>query len=97
MSETSWAARVEATTLITADHHRETWTREEIELVMAFTDDATDEEIAVTLGRSLFAVWSIQHRIRSGDLNVAPQRRIDPSKIERGYDYVTTFPPGYFD
>jgi hypothetical protein len=97
MSETSWAARVEGATLVTADHHRETYTRDELELIVAFTDDATDEEIAYALGRSLYAIWSIQARIRSGEIDVATPRRVNPAMIERSYDYVTTFPPGHFD
>ena len=59
MTET-WAARVESNTLATAEHHREPWTRDEIEFVVTFTDVERDEDIAYALGRSLYAVWAIQ-------------------------------------
>lgn len=94
---TNWAERIEGETLVVADAHRESWTTEDVDFVRAFTDDATDEEIAYALGRSLYAIWSIQSRIRSGEFDASRVRRIDPRKIERSYDYVTTFPPGYFD
>lgn len=98
MTET-WAARVESNTLATAEHHREPWTRDEIEFVVTFTDVERDEDIAYALGRSLYAVWAIQHRIRSGELATPPatKRTKTTTQWDQGYDYVTTFPPGYFD
>lgn len=91
------SARIEGETLVTADNHRESYTRDELEMIVAFTDDATDEEIAYALGRSLYAIWSIQSRIRRGEIEIAAPRRVNPALIERSYDYVTTFPPGHFD
>lgn len=57
--------RAQGNTLITADNAGERWTRDELELVVAFTDDTRDEDIAITLGRSLYAIWAIQHRLRN--------------------------------
>lgn len=60
-----WAAKVQGETLVTADHANERWTREELEYVVTHTDDERDADIALALGRSLFALWAIQHRLRS--------------------------------
>lgn len=60
-----WAAKVQGTTLVTADAHRERWTRDEVEFVVAMTDGERDEDIALALGRSLYAVWNLQHRVRT--------------------------------
>lgn len=54
----------QANALVVANHHRERWTREELELVSAFTDDTPDAELAIVLGRSLYALWNIQTRLR---------------------------------
>src|SRR5690349_115349 len=64
-SSTAWAHRVQDGTLVTADHHRERWTPDEIEFVVEMTDDERDEDIALALGRSLYAVWALQHRVRT--------------------------------
>lgn len=61
---TTWAARKQGETLVTAEAHRERWTREDVELVAQFTDVDDDVTLAETVGRSLYAIWSIQHRIR---------------------------------
>jgi hypothetical protein len=94
-----WARRTQDATLVTADAWGEAWSDDDIEFVAAFTDDATDEEIATTLGRSLYAIWAIQTRIREGA--ITPRRRDVRSPIakawDQGFDFVTTFPPGYLD
>lgn len=56
--------KAQGRTLVTADHARELWTRDEIEFVVAMTNDERDEDIAIALGRSLYALWAIQYRIR---------------------------------
>jgi hypothetical protein len=95
----TWARRTQGATLVTADAHNAPWDDDDIEFVATFTDDATDEEIAIALGRSLYAIWAIQTRIREGA--ITPRRRDARSPITRtwdaGFDYVTTFPPGYLD
>jgi hypothetical protein len=63
MSE--WYERVQGATSNVATANGEAWDAESIETVIAFTDDVTDEELAITLGRTLAAVWNIQHRLRS--------------------------------
>lgn len=70
-----WAHRVQSETLLHAEAYGEPWTPDELELVLAFTDDATDEELAITLGRSLYAIWAIQHRARVGDVDLDAARR----------------------
>ena len=67
MTTNTWAAETQSTTLITADHYREPWSREELEFVREFTEVDTDEDLAVALGRSLYAIWNIQHRMRNGE------------------------------
>lgn len=92
-----WAARIEGATLVTADHHRESWTRDELEFVTTFTNDARDEEIAYALGRSLYAIWAIQYRIRNGEIEFTERTTPRVTQWDEGFDYVTTFPPGYRD
>lgn len=74
MAHTS--AKSQGRTLPVATHHYEAWSPSEVELVLAFTDEATDEEIAITLGRSLYAVWNLQHRLKVGAFDFAAMRDI---------------------
>lgn len=60
MSEVKWAHKVEARTLAEAEKHREEWTQADLEFVAAFRDECTDEELALTLGRSYYAISSIK-------------------------------------
>jgi hypothetical protein len=60
-----WARRTQDRTLVTAHAKGERWERDDLELVSMFTDTVTDELLALVLGRSLFALWAIQHRMRS--------------------------------
>lgn len=60
---TRWYHATQGATLVTADHHRERWTREDLDLVVAFGDDATNEELAVTCGRTLASIVNIKHRL----------------------------------
>lgn len=62
MSE--WYDRQQGATVALAEHNGEHWSADEIETVIAFTDDTTDAEIALALGRTMAAVWNIQHRLR---------------------------------
>lgn len=91
-----WYERVQGATSNLATANREPWESDDLELVIAFTDDVTDEEIAITLGRTLKAIQDIQYRIRRE--GVDPVRRAYANRrtvaVAVGYDYVTTFPPG---
>lgn len=92
-----WARRVEASTLVTADQHREEWSQEDLEFVAAFRNEASDEELATTLGRSLYAIWSIKHVL---DERLGRRRPLtERQRLARaeGFDFVTTFPPGWWE
>lgn len=64
-----WYARQQGATSNLAVHSGEAWTADEIETVIAFTDDTTDADIALALGRTMAAVWNIQHRLRTDGVN----------------------------
>lgn len=51
--------RSQAITLPKADHHNETWTLDELTFMVEFRDDR-DEDIALALGRSLYAVRAMR-------------------------------------
>jgi hypothetical protein len=51
--------RSQAITLPVATEHRETWVREDLEFVQMFTDER-DEDLALALGRTLYAIRSIR-------------------------------------
>jgi len=70
-----WASTTQGRTLVTADAHGEAWTPDDVEFVAAFTDDVSDEELATTLGRSLYAIWAIQHRLRTSGFDADAARR----------------------
>ena len=55
--------RAQARTTRSADANGERWTREDLEFVVAFTDTERDEDLAIALGRTLYAIWNIQHRL----------------------------------
>lgn len=60
-----WTARTQATTAAYATHHGEGWTSRDLEFVAAFPE-ATNAELALTLGRTLFAISSIKQAILDG-------------------------------
>lgn len=60
-----WTARNETVTLANATNAYDAWTYDDVNFVVAFTDDTTDVDLALALGRSLFAIWAIQHRVRT--------------------------------
>lgn len=98
MSE--WYAKTQGETLVTADHHRERWTTEDLEFVAAFTDDVTDAELATTVGRSLASLWAIQNRLRNEGVEGVLESYARAGRAratEVGYDFITTFPPGWDD
>lgn len=60
-----WTARTQATTAAHATHHGEGWTSRDLEFVSSFPE-ATNAELALALGRTLFAVASIKQAILEG-------------------------------
>ncbi len=77
------AHRTQASTLEGASHRYQRWTREELEYVVTHTDVVKDEDLAVELGRTYFAMWSIQHRVRAGDITLASiAERFDVKPVE---------------
>lgn len=66
MSNDVWTETHQRVTLDNATKWGEGWTSRDLEFVVAFTDSASDTEIALALGRTLFAVQSVQVAIRHG-------------------------------
>lgn len=66
MANDEWTQRVQRETLETATKWGEGWTLADIEFVFAFTDVATDQELAHATGRSLYSVQTIQRMYRDG-------------------------------
>ena len=60
-----WYDRTQGATKTLAEANGLPWDSEDIETVITFTDEVTDEELALTLGRTLSALWAIQHRLRT--------------------------------
>lgn len=96
----TWYDRTQGETLVTADAWGEPWTRSDLEIVQAFTNEVTDAELATTLGRSLAAIWSIQHRIANGEIDLTRATRRDAERhpLERAYTFIgDDVPPGWDD
>lgn len=66
MANDAWTIKTQNATTITAINHREGWTNEELEFVVAFGGTVSDAELAITMGRTLFAIQTIRHAIRAG-------------------------------
>lgn len=60
-----WKRATQARTETHAVRHGEIWTSAEMEFVVAFPD-CTNEEIAIALGRTLFAVQTMRVAIAAG-------------------------------
>lgn len=58
-----------------AENDGETWSSEDIAFVAEFTDTESDADLALALGRTLYALWAIQHRIANGDVCPSPTER----------------------
>lgn len=92
-------------TLADASNWGETWTVEDVEFVVEFTDDVKDEELALTLGRSLYAIWALQHRVRHegfagvvASVEASQIARARASRVEVGYTFIgDDVPPGWND
>lgn len=70
--------RSQAVTLPVATKHRAMWTNADLDFVLAFENER-DEDIALALGRSLYAIRGIRSVI---DDRRAKRRAINPAKRE---------------
>lgn len=88
MSNDVWTERTQATTLANADRWGEVWTTQDLEFVEAFAS-LPDAEVAIALGRTLFAIQTIKHAIRAGRVSagegVARRRRVRDAGAYRGW------------
>lgn len=92
-----WQAKVEANTLATAKNHRSTWTSDDLEFVAAFRDEATDEELAIALGRSYFAIASIKRELDERMTKSVEERTVSTQRREKGWTFVgDDVPPGWW-
>lgn len=73
----AWTIKTQGETKITADNHGETYTNEELEMIVAFGDEPI-KELATTLGRTYFAISTMKAMIAAGKI-AAPARRIAAS------------------
>ncbi len=71
-----WTARTQAVTIANASKHGEGWTSADLEFVTAFSDDVTNEELALSLGRTLFAIASIKQAIAEGTAKGSDRRPV---------------------
>jgi hypothetical protein len=87
---TEWYTRTQGMTVITADANGEPYTRDDLEFIAEFTNDATDADIALALGRTLAGIWNIQHRIKTGDIDLSRATRRDAIRhpLERAYTFI---------
>ena len=86
--DTKWYERTQAATKAVAEANGLPWDSESVDMVIAFTDEVTDEDIAYTLGRTLKSIQDIQYRVRHEGVvavrsayapNVAPVVRTCPT------------------
>lgn len=68
-----WYDTTQGATKALAEANGLPWEGDDIDMVIAFTDVTTDEEIAYATGRTLASIWAIQHRVRTE--GVDPVRR----------------------
>lgn len=59
-----WYARTQGATKECAESNGLPWDSESVDMVITFTDTVTDEDLALATGRTLSAIWAIQHRVR---------------------------------
>lgn len=93
-------AKAQARTTTCAESNGDAWETSDIEFVIAFTDDARDEDIAIALGRTLYAVWSVQTRIRNDGIDATRTfyARRNVTRVERSYTFIgDDVPPGWND
>ena len=72
--------RSQAITLPVATEHRATWVREDLEFVQMFNDER-DEDLALALGRSLYAIRAIRHVIEDRIAKERTRRALRPREV----------------
>lgn len=96
MAGNVWTQRAQARTLITADNWGQPWDAEEIEMVGTF-GDTTAEELALALGRTVYAVNAVREALRLGDKVGGGRARVI-ARAEVGYTFIgDDVPPGWWD
>ena len=75
----TWTIKTQGETTIYADAHGETYTQADIDFMIAFNEEAI-KEIAITMGRTYFAITSLRAAIKSGKIN-SPTRVIAKSDL----------------
>ena len=63
---TDWTRRTQETTRVGATRNGDGWTTQDLAFVTAFAPTTTDADIAIALGRTLFAIQTIRHAIDAG-------------------------------
>lgn len=63
---TEWTRRTQSLTASNASRNGEGWTNADLEFVATFATDATDADIALALGRTLYAIQTIRKAIEAG-------------------------------
>lgn len=76
----------QARTTLTAEHCGEQYSAAELELIREFMDSCTDEEIAITLGRTLFGVRAMIFKLRHGTASPAGTRTVSGGKVVLAFD-----------
>jgi hypothetical protein len=94
-----WYERVQGATKTEATANGEAWDAESLEMVIAFTNEVTDEDLAFTLGRTLASITNIQYRLRHEGVDPVRAAYAARNVVARevGYDFVNTFPVGWND
>lgn len=83
--------QAQARTLGTAVNWGEGWAKDELEIVASFPDE-TAEELARTLGRTVYAVQSVREALAKGLVDATGRRRPKPAPAFR-----FTFAAGWND
>lgn len=67
----TWTRTTQDATIVTADNHRERYTQDELDMIVAFPDEPISE-LATTLGRTYFAITTLKAMIAAGKIAAAP-------------------------
>ena len=84
MAITDWTRRTQRVTLANATRNGEGWTSNDLAFVTAFGGEVPDAELAIALGRTLFAIQTIRHAIAAG--RATGSTRTTTTRRERAYD-----------
>jgi hypothetical protein len=81
MPTNSSTLEAQARTLETAVHWGEAWTKFEVDL--AIDPEFKIEEVALALGRTVYAIQSIREAVRLGEVDASGRRRSKPQPAFR--------------